>query len=264
MEGCNKGLEPGAAPNWQTTVAQEETSCKASHFRHRSLIKSSSKWSRFCNCATPVVSPSARLSVTTQSQQHPCCSPGCSPVIQPAVQTNHEITCLTRIFLSKQHFGPQSTDRNLIHSLRNLQLRTNNAIYARAPERPSSEDPKKMTSRFAIPTFSPESQYASTELLCSLFPDAGTESQRNNDWFSVGLHGFSTWKWTLQIFIMKGQFEKFFCLMPEHWFLSSFAPVLLASAFIYISKPGHMDWSEVFLFFLIMSDSSWLHLHLGI
>lgn len=46
--------------------------------------------------------------------------------------------------------------------------------------RPFLEDPKKMTSRFAIPTFSPAAaQHSSAELLYSLrLPDAGREILR--------------------------------------------------------------------------------------
>lgn len=56
-------------------------------------------------------------------------------------------------------------------------------------QRPSSEEPKKMTSRFAIPTFSPVTvQYDWTELLYfTNFPDAGTETQRNSCFLNVGI-----------------------------------------------------------------------------
>ena len=75
-------------------------------------------------------------------------------------------------------FGPHSASPDLSHSPRNLQLRTNNQVYAQL-QRPSAEGPK-MTSRCAIPTLSPAIQRGSAELPCfSQFPDASREAQRN-------------------------------------------------------------------------------------
>lgn len=71
---------------------------------------------------------------------------------------------------------------------------------------------QKMTSRSAIPTFSPTTQYSSTERLLA-FPHADTESLRNEWWFSVGSRDSSllevlSWKsniWSFDSFFFKFQ-----------------------------------------------------------